>query len=366
MFTQIDRLMIRGYFKSYAICLISLLTLYVVVDMFTNLDDFVHQNSSGLQVVLVRIVSYYGYRVPQFFDRLCEAIVLLAAMFTVALMQRNNEQVPLLSAGVSTQRIVAPVLLCACFMLTLTVINQEFIIPQIGYKIMLDRNDPDGDRDLLVRGGYEPNLIHVEGERAARKTQTVKNFRCTIPESLAGNLIHISAAEARYNPGDGEHPRGRWELTGCTPRDLDPIPEILEVRDAGRYFLYTRTIDFEKLVRDPKWFTLASTYQLYQELHRPESTRLAAIAVLFHTRLTRPLLGMVLMVMGLSVILRDQNRNVIISAGMCLVLCAVFFVAVHACKMLGDNEFITPALAAWLPVMAFGPFAVAMFDAVHT
>ena len=51
---------------------------------------------------------------------------------------------------------------------------------------------------------------------------------------------------------------------------------------------------------------------------------------------------MVLVVLGLSVILRDQNRNVIISSGMCLVLCGVFFAACYACKMLGDNEYRKP------------------------
>jgi lipopolysaccharide export system permease protein len=90
------------------------------------------------------------------------------------------------------------------------------------------------------------------------------------------------------------------------------------------------------------------------------------IAVLFHTRLTRPLLGMVLVVMGLSVILRDQTRNVIISSGMCLVLCAMFFAGLYTCKMLGDSEYISPALAAWMPVLGFGPFAIVMFDAVQT
>ena len=72
----------------------------------------------------------------------------------------------------------------------------------------------------------------------------------------------------------------------------------------------------------------------------------AMIAVLFHSRLTRPLLGMVLVVMGLSVILRDQTRNVIISSGMCLVLCSIFFAGLYTCKMLGDSEYIAPALAA--------------------
>jgi lipopolysaccharide export system permease protein len=366
MLKHIDRLMIVGYFKSYIICLFSLLMLYIVVDMFTNLDDFVHHGSSGLQVVVIRIISWYGYRIPTFFDRLCEAIVLLAAMFTVAMMQRNNEQVPLLSAGVSTQRIVSPVLYCAFLMLTLTVINQEMLIPRISHKLTFDRSDADGESEVTPRGGFEPNDIQIEGERAVRKTLTIKKFRVMIPEKVGGNMLHIIAEEARFHPSPGDPPRGKWELTGCSPRNLESIPGVLEVRDDSRYFLHTKNIDFDALVRDPKWFTLASTQRLYQELQRPESTRLAAIAVMFHSRLTRPLLGMVLVLMGLSVILLDQTRNVIISAGFCLVLCGCFFAVVYACKMLGDNEVLSPALAAWLPVVGFGPFAVVLFDSVQT
>jgi len=360
----IDRQMIRGYFKSYIVCLASLLSLYVVVDLFTNLDDFTHHNK-GLWAALLRIFAYYGYKVAQIFDRLCEAIVLLAAMFTVAWMQRNNEQVPLLSAGISTRRIVTPVLMCAFFMLGMTVINQEMIIPRIADKLALDRDDPGGQKYVPVRAAYESNGIHIAGEKATRRDRTVSIFYVTIPETLGGTLIHLTAFEAHYVPGPGRR-QGGWELVGTKPMDVEPIAGILDVRDSGRYFLHTREIDFEAVTRNPNWFMMASTSQLYQELQRPESNRLASMAVLFHMRLTRPVLGMVLVLLGLSVILRDQNRNVIISSGMCLVLCGVFFASCYACKMLGDNEYVNPALAAWMPVLFFGPHALVLFDAVHT
>lgn len=361
----IDRQMIRGYFKSYFVCLASLLSLYVVVDLFTNLDDFTHHNE-GLRASLLRILTYYGYKVSQIFDRLCEAIVLLAAMFTVAWMQRNNEQVPLLSSGISTRRIVVPVLLSAFFMLGLAVVNQEFIIPRIADKLALDRDDPGGQKTIPVRSAYESNNIHICGNHAVRRNNSVSGFCVTIPETLGGSLIHLSAFEATYVPGPGRRHQGGWELLATRPAETSSIPGILDQRDYGRYFLHTRDIDFEALTRNPNWFIMASTMQLYEELQRPESTRLASMAVLFHTRLTRPILGMVLVVMGLSVILRDQNRNVIISSGMCLVLCGVFFATCYACKMLGDNEYLNPALAAWMPVLLFGPNAVVLFDAVHT
>jgi lipopolysaccharide export system permease protein len=34
--------------------------------------------------------------------------------------------------------------------------------------------------------------------------------------------------------------------------------------------------------------------------------------------------------------------------------------------MLGENEYLTPALAAWLPILLFAPFAVVQFDAIQT
>ena len=134
----------------------------------------------------------------------------------------------------------------------------------------------------------------------------------------------------------------------------------------GKYFLHTQEVDFDMVTRSQNWYQFASTTRLQHELSKPDSTRLAAMAVLFHMRLTRPLLGIIFVMMGISVILRDQNRNVFISTGMCLVLCALFFAAQFTCKNLGESDYLSPALAAWLPVLIFGPFSLTLFDAVHT
>ena len=40
MFTLLDRQLIRSFFKAYLVCMVSLLGMYVVIDLFMNLDDF--------------------------------------------------------------------------------------------------------------------------------------------------------------------------------------------------------------------------------------------------------------------------------------------------------------------------------------
>ncbi len=371
MLTLIDRQLIRGYFKGYFICLVSLLSLYVVVDLFTNLEEFSH-HSGGIGTTARLIWLYYGYKVWQIFDRLCEAILVLAATFTIAWMRRNNEQVPLLSSGISTQRIVRPVLLSACVMMTLNIVNQEFIIPTIGMRLMYQRDDPEGEKEIQVRGAYDPNGVHIEGDRATRREMVIRNLRCTIPAEVLGRTVHITSSEARYVPGTGPR-RGGWELTGADPPELDVGDNaVLEQIDKGKFFLKASKVDFESLTRHQNAYLLSSTWQIYRELESNEGSRQGTLqldrkkAVLFHSRLTRPLLSVLLVVLGLSVILGDQNRNVYISVGMCLGLCALLLIAVLVCRYLGDKNYVPPALSAWLPLLLFAPYAIVKFDAVHT
>jgi lipopolysaccharide export system permease protein len=367
MLTILDRQLVRSYLKAYLICLVSLLSLYIVVDLFTNIEDFT-QDHKGLLPVVKHITSYYGYKVTQIFDRLSEAIALLAAMFTVAWMQKNNELLPLLSAGVSTQRVVRPVLFSACCMLGLSVLNQELVIPRLGNALFAEKNDPNGDKDIGIPWAYAPNGIHVEGFSASRKDLSVKNFCVTLPETMACGVLHLSAKEARWIPkGAGPRTDG-WLLTNTQPPELENWKQLDDIEwiDAGKYFLHAPELSFETVTRNGKWFIVASTARLYEEMRKPESLRLSSMAVLFHMRLTRPIMGMLLVFLGLSMILRDHNRNVFISAGLCLIMCAVFFGACFGCKHLGDHDMLTPALAAWLPVLFFGPLGFVLFDAVHT
>src|SRR5207253_653629 len=184
----LDRLLVYNYLKAYFICLVSLLSLYIVVDAFTNMDDFAQQHTTLLGVV-GHMAKYYGVQVTVIFDRLCEVIVLLAAMFTVAWVQRNNELVPLLSAGVSTHRVVRPVLFSACLMLGLSVVNQELVIPRLGGAVLFGRDDPTGSREVLVNGCYEPNGVLITGRLAARKELLVREFGFTIPADIGpGNI----------------------------------------------------------------------------------------------------------------------------------------------------------------------------------
>ena len=366
MTTTLDRMALLAFLRSYLIVWTSLLSLYVVIDLFTNIDSF-GRAGGGVRGVVEHATRYYGYQLALIFDRLSDAITLLAAMFTVAWMQRNNEVLPQLSAGIPTRRVIRPVLVGAGLTLALGPLNQEFVIPRIADQLMTPRDDPGGVKAQAVVGAFDRDGTHVEGVAGFRKERKVRYFFATLPESPKAGMLHLFAEQAVYvPPGDGPL-TGGWLLTEARPPALDgPAPPNLTPLDHGRYFLKTEDVDFDVVCRGAAWYLYAPTAKLQGILTGSEPRRQSKVAVLFHMRVTRPLVGAILVLFGLSVILWNPNRHVVMSAGVCLSACFAFYAFVLLCKFLGENNYVAPPLAAWLPVLLFGPVTVASFDAIHT
>ncbi|AWM36112.1 putative permease YjgP/YjgQ family protein [Gemmata obscuriglobus] len=365
--TAIDRMFLWTFFRSYIIVLISLVGLFIVIDLFTHLDAFVNK-PGGFVASARHITYYYGNRVPEYFDLFGNFVTLIAGAFTVAWMQRNNELLPLLSAGVPTRRAIRPVFLGAAVTLALGPLNQEFLIPEVADALTSQRDDPDQAKAQSLMGAYDSSGIHFEGLAGFRKDKLVKKMCVTFPEHSRSGMVHLTAQEAVFRPKQGDDPlTGGWLLTDATPDTFTgEIPLNLTVLGTGRFFVKVQDADYDAVCRGGAWYIYAATSDLQTMLVDPEPRRRGKLAVLFHTRVTRPLVGMVMVVFGLAVILGNPNRHVIISSGLCLIVSAATFLFVIACKYLGDQDVLPPPLAAWLPVILFGPPALVAFDAVHT
>src|SRR4051794_34113645 len=139
MMLILDRQRYWNFFKAYVICFVSLVGLYIVIDAFSNIDEFL-KRADGMKLLPV-MGRFYLIRLSLFYDRLCGVIGMMAAIFTVTWMQRNNELLAMLAAGISTQRVIRPVLVCAVFANVLAVANQEVILPPLGEELQKNHAD---------------------------------------------------------------------------------------------------------------------------------------------------------------------------------------------------------------------------------
>ncbi len=367
MITTLDRMTLLAYFRSYAIVWSSLISLYVVIDLFTHLDAYVNR-PGGFPAVARFIIVWYGYHIPQVFDLLAEPISLLAATFTVSWMQKNNEMLPQLSAGVPTRRIIRPIILGVMITISLGPLNQELVIPEVAEELMSSRDDPDGNKAQIIMGAYDTSGVHIEGREGTRKDRRIRWFCATFPESSPSGMVHITADNAVYiPPGDGPE-TGGWLLTNTTPDTITGtrMPINLTVLGPGRFFLKVDTADYDTVNRGGAWYMYASTPRLRELLSGAEPRRQVKMAVMFHTRITRPVIGLLLVIVGVAVILWNPSRHIILSAGLCMGIGVGYYMFVLGFKAMGDADYISPPLAAWLPVLIYGPMAIVSFDMIHT
>ncbi|MBX6314415.1 MAG: LptF/LptG family permease [Isosphaeraceae bacterium] len=405
----LDRQRYWAFLKAYVICFVALVGLYVVIDAFENLDEFMKVTVGTVE--LMRYMGrYYAIKMCGFFDRLCGVITMMAAIFTVTWMQKNNELIAMLAAGISTPRIIRPVLISSVLVSGLAIANQELLIPRIAEDLM-KRPDDDGQRLMGVTSREDAHGILIHGKDGRRAARTIVAFNATLPHTLFGSIGEIDAVQARYIPEDDTTSplRGGWLLRSArlkTPEipviDLGQpgaerailvrIPPEVEARfpppitmshdEQMRYLLsrkpipgvvdqtyFLRTnVGFAAITRIPQWYQFASTPDLLRALADPVTGRSekAEIAVFLHARNLRPLMAMALLCMSLPLVLSGENRNMFVNLGLSLGTSALFYFVSFICQYLGTTQIIQPETSAWVPLIGFGTLAVARWDRIRT
>lgn len=382
----LDRQRYWAFGKAYVISFVSLVGLYVVIDAFSNIDEFYKIKSSPKEL-FQHMGYYYLVRTSFFYDRLCGVITMMAAIFTVTWMQKNNELLAMLAAGISTKRVIVPVIVSAALVSVLAVVNQEWIIPRISDDLQRTPDD-DGKRKVLAGSRYDINEIQLNGKFGHRAEKTIEPFSALLPVSRFGMLMGLEARLARYIPEDDPKApiRGGWLLWGAnlspsgakpdgkilieiTPEQIGKFPKCMGdgPPPPGPVMFLRSDISFTNITRSADWYQFATTPDLVRAYFDPSSrTERVKVGVFLHGRIVRPITAMVLLLLSLPLVLGGEGRNMFVNLGMSLGTSAVFYGASFLINYLGGNNVMSPELAAWIPIIAFGSLAASRWDSIRT
>jgi lipopolysaccharide export system permease protein len=373
----IDRYLLRQFLGNFFICFLSLTGLYIVFDAFTNMEEFLR--CADKEGGLLRLLgSFYLYHSVAFFDRTAPLLTLVAAMFTITWIQRHNEMVALMSAGISRVRVAAPVLWAAMAITLFSALNRELVIPRISDQLTSRPQDLVGDKACDVHNCYDYQTnIWLRGESTYRDHLRITKPDFLLPPALDAYDRVLAGDVAFFKPADRHHPAG-YLLHGVTkPKDLahkaslslEGRPVIFTPRDNPTWLkpdecFVASAITFDQLCGRDYWLEFASTPQLIAGLRNPANEFRADVRVMVHRRFVQPLLDITLLFLGLPLVLTRESRNVFFAIGLCMVVVATFTVVVMAFQHLGAISSIPPSLAAWGPLFVAVPLAVGMSQAM--
>lgn len=371
----LDRYLLKTFVKAWLVCFVSLVSLYVVIDAFSHFEELLTASRYLNKTLTETAAIYYGYQVVLIFDRLCSVIMLLAATFTIAWLQRQNELVPLLSAGIPTRRILRPVFIGSLLFIFLQAVNREVLMPHVAENLELGADDPAGQKAKSISGGFDTSAILLQGSKAIPQEKVVMGMSCTVPTQLGGTMYHFYAKEARFIPAgtllpDGSRPTSSGWLLSTITKSAEPPPEgiqgVIIPLNTGQIFVKVEQMNFRRMTRSKTWYQYASLWEIMSEMEETGAQQLSCLATQLHQRLAAPLVTVVTIALGLGIFLRESSKNVFLNTGLCLAGAAAIFLCTMIAKYLGDREYISTALAGWLPIMIFAPVAFTLRDGMQS
>lgn len=387
MMRILDRYLLRSFLVNYALSLFVLISLYVVLDLSFNADEFTESMTDGPQQqssflggvlkVVGNIIDYYVFNIPLYFAQLAGVITLFAACVTLARLQRQNEVTAVLSSGTSMYRLAMPIIFAGLAMNALLILDQELLIPGIAPKLARPRDNVEGariHRDLWYIKDADGRLFSAQEfspkEQEITGLIVLDRFTDLSDAANYGQLRSVIRADrARWDERNGG-----WALTQRGFRlDISRQAESV-MTDVGEKLTPVAT-DFYKtdlspsnllLRKSAQWLDFLSLGQikLLQKRGDVDPIRVARIR---HTRFTLPISNMVLLLLGIPFFMNRLPGNVLGQGAKALAICAIAFLTTFlGQQVVGTTGGFWQALPYWLPVFIFGPIAVLLLDNVDT
>lgn len=209
-------------------------------------------------------------------------------------------------------------------------------VPRIGG---IDYDDEDAR--LTIRAKWAQLVQGPAGPTVA----ALRDVRFSYAIERGKPLVEIIAPEATYEEAFRGHPRDvGWALTdGRLIYSSDLSPSVLTLRQSGDWLQHMSTADITRLLR----------LKRVPDRRRAVLLRQSRIADFFNN---------ILMLLLVAPFVLSRERNIKTSALSAVGMGIAFFVIVHVTRGIAFQ----PAVAAWLPMLIFGPVAVVMLDSVKT
>src|SRR5687768_11445132 len=211
----LDRYVLFSFLRNYLIAMMTLIGMFVVMDMVFNFDELVElrgQFAGGAAVstfdVIGSIVDYYAHQCFYIFVHLSGIIPVVAAAFTLIRMTRFNELSAVLAAGVPLLRVAAPIVIAAAVLQVLLIVDQELVIPRIMHKLVrshdkLGTGEARGFRIEMIQDDRGALLT------ASRYTPPAPGRRATMQwvdvierDDELRAVAHLTADAAEFDPDE--------------------------------------------------------------------------------------------------------------------------------------------------------------------
>jgi lipopolysaccharide export system permease protein len=339
---MLSKYVLFEFIKLFFLSLMILIILFVVINFFETIDEFIF-NHVGPDI----LVRYYIFKIPQIIFIIAPNAILLATVVCIGTLMRNNEVTAMRSAGISLIFITRPILLVSLCLTLFIIVISEYVTPFTNQK-------HNYYRDVKVRKGRAQKKFQENKIWYHSKDDSIWNIEYLNPKTKYFKGVHI------YFFKDGDTLIKRIDASAATHDGKNWIFEDVYVRDFDRqnnlkstfikraeYKFNEEPADFYRIVREEEEMSIKYIYQYSQKL-RKEGLNPTKYEVDFHYKISYPFICVIMVLIGIPFSLRaSRSGGIIYSFGISLVISGPYYFLYSFSVSLGHGEILPPWLSAW-------------------
>ncbi len=369
--TILDRYLLFLFLRIFLICFASFVGLFIVVHLFSNLDELsaLAEPAGGWGSLLL---DFYWPRVAELFDKTAAVLVLISGIFAVNMMQKRREILAIEAGGVTPLRAIRPILVGGLAIIALTVWNRENVIPRFKESLVrTPQNWMDKGRvDMSAQVDNETG-VRFRGREIYLGDRKIVQPNVQLPSEVYPGHSRIESENGFFEPETEEHPAG-IRLVGVTQPSpklrlasavIGEKPTVFYPSDQkwlGEKEAFVATsLSMEQVAFGSRLSQYRTTPEMMAAVRQPQKWFGNNQRVGLHTRILQPFLDLTLLLLGLPLAMSNSDRNIFVAAGVSFLVVAGVSVVTLTAQSLGAYNIVRPAaLAAWLPLLVFTPLAI--------
>jgi len=347
----------RQFFQIFFFCLLSVIILFLVVDIVENLDRFIDR-AVPWKITLL----YYLYYMPYIIVLTLPIATLLATVFSVGNFARHNEMVAMKSLGYSFYRVIGTLLGIGFFLSVFSFLLAEGVVAHTNRRkeeirrTYLDRI-PGAisyiKRNLEIQ--VPPNKIVTIGyyDKKRRVARQVK------VETFQGHKLisRLDAPSMRWN--------GKvWIIDMGYQRIFEGEKEkAFPLKQPHRYRFQFTPKELLLAQIKPDEMTFGELLHFIKDV-RKSGGEVHQWMTDLHLRIAFPLSNFIIVLFSVPLAYNRRKKSLAIGFGISLLVCFFYFGLVKMGQTMGENGSIPPLLSAWLGNILMGTAGV--FDLINT
>lgn len=334
-----DRYLLRQYLKILFFSILAFVVIYVTVDVFEEIDNFIDHEASARD-----IIAYYFYSVPFILTYITPVSLLLGTVFSMGVMSRRNELTALIASGVSLVRVASPIMVTALLVSAGSTYFNDVVVSKANrknkeimrYQIEKNTPPPPGLKENFHYLGAEGFVFH-----ARTYNHAAKSFYDLVIQHFDGKSLdrRIDARKASWQ-------EGKWVLLDGVERvfsagresintfEFLEMPEIRELPE-----------EFGKKEIDQDNMTFVELREYIEKVRRSGGD-VRRYFVDLYFKLSFPLAGSIFVLIGVAFASGKRKPSIATGFGITLLISFLYYGVLRVGQTLGHNGVIPPLLAA--------------------